>query len=86
MTITAYFRSNKVLRRLREGSLGAHIDLYAERLLKDGHCYQSGARCIRVVGDFSHWLARRRLVASDVDEHTVEQYQQYRVRIQASIC
>ena len=80
MTITAYFRSNKVLRRLREGSLGAHIDLYAERLLKDGHCYQSGARCIRVVGDFSHWLARRRLVASDVDEHTVEQYQQYRVR------
>lgn len=80
MTITAYFRSNKVLRRLREGSLGAHIDLYAERLLKDGHCYQSGARCIRVVGDFSHWLARKRLVVSDVDEHTVEQYQQYRVR------
>lgn len=80
MTITSYFRNNKVLRRLHEGSLGAHIDLYAERLLKEGHCYQSGARCIRVVSDFSHWLARKRLDVCDVDEHTVEQYQQYRIR------
>jgi len=80
MTTTAYFHDTKVLRRLHEGPLGAHIDLYAERLLKDGHCHQSGARCIRVVGDFSHWLTRKRLDVSDVDEHIIEQYQQFRVR------
>lgn len=80
MTTTAYFHDIKVLCRLHEGPLGAHIDLYAERLLKEGHCYQSGARCIRVVGDFSHWLARKRLDVSDVDEHTIEQYQKYRLR------
>ena len=80
MTATAYFRDSKVLRRLREGPLGVHIDLYAARLLKDGHCYQSGARCTRVVGDFSRWLARKQLDISNVNERTVEQYQQFRAR------
>ena len=65
MTITAYFKDSKVLRRLREGPLGVHIDLYAERLLSEGHCRQSGARCIRVVGDFSCWLSRRNLGIDD---------------------
>lgn len=80
MTITAYFKDSKVLRRLREGPLGVHIDLYAERLLSEGHCRQSGARCIRVVGDFSCWLSRRNLGIEAVDERTVEQYQRYRAR------
>ena len=83
MTTTAYFHDIKVLCRLHEGPLGAHIDLYAERLLKEGHCYQSGARCIRVVGDFSHWLARKRLDVSDVDEHTIEQYCCFQVYLTA---
>jgi len=80
MTATAYFRDSKVLRRLREGPLGVHIDLYATRLLREGHCYQSGARCIRVAGDFSRWLARKRLDISDVEECTVEEYQKFRAR------
>jgi integrase len=80
MTTTAYFKNSKVLRRLREGPLGVHIDFYAARLLREGHCYQSGARCIRVVGDFSRWLARKRLSIDDVDERTVERYQRFRAR------
>ena len=80
MTTTAYFKNSKVLRRLREGPLGVHIDVYAARLLREGHCYQSGARCIRVVGDFSRWLARKRLSIDDVDERTVERYQRFRAR------
>lgn len=80
MTAATYFRDSKVLRRLREGPLGVHIDLYAARLLREGHCYQSGARCIRVVGDFSHWLARLHLDVCHVDERAVEQYQQFRAR------
>ncbi|MDB6090051.1 MAG: hypothetical protein JWN85_2835 [Gammaproteobacteria bacterium] len=80
MTTAAYFRCPKVLRRLRLGPLGAHIDLYAARLLKEGHSYQSGARCTRVVADFSVWLERKRLGLDDVDERTVEQYQRFRAR------
>ncbi len=80
MTTTAYFRYSKVLRRVHEGPLGVHIDIYAARLLREGHCYQSGARCIRVVADFSRWLARKRLGIDDVDERAVEQYQRFRAR------
>lgn len=80
MTVAAYFRDSKVIRRLHEGPLGVHIDLYAARLLSEGHCYQSGARCIRVVGDFSRWLARKCLEISEVNECTVEQYQRFRDR------
>lgn len=80
MTATAYFHDIKVLRRLYDGTLGVHIDPYAARLLKEGHCYQSGGRSLRVVGDFSRWLTRKRLDVSGIDERTVEQYQQFRVR------
>lgn len=80
MTATAYLRYPKVLRRMREGPLGIHIDLYVARLLREGHCYQSGARCIRVVSDFSRWLARKRFDIGDVDERTVEEYLRFRAR------
>lgn len=80
MTITAYFHNSKVFRRLHEDPLGAYIDLYAAQILKQGHCYQSGARCIRIVGDFSRWLARKGLDINDVNERTVEQYLQFRER------
>ena len=80
MTATAYFKYTKVLRRLLEGPLGVYIDVYAARLLSEGHCYQSGARCIRVVGDFSRWLACKRFDIGAVDECAVEQYQRYRAQ------
>ena len=80
MTATAYFRDSKVLQRLHEGPLGAHIDVYAARLITEGHSYQSGARCLRVVGDYSLWLTRKRLDIDDVNENTVKQYQRFRVR------
>lgn len=86
MTTTAYFRYPKARRRLYEGPLGIHIDRYAERLFREGHGYQSGARCLRVVGDFSRWLAHKRLDISDVDERTVEQFQRSLVRHRQLFC
>ncbi len=80
MTTTAYFRDSKVLSRLREGPLGVHIDIYATRLKRELHCHQSGARCIRVVGDFSCWLALKRLDIANADERAVEQYLRFRKR------
>jgi site-specific recombinase XerD len=80
MTTNAYYSSAKALGRLHEGPLGTHVDLYAARLLKDGYCQQSGWRCLHVIDDFSRWLARRNLGLRDIDEQTVERYQQFRVR------
>jgi site-specific recombinase XerD len=80
MTTSAYFSSGKMLRRLHEGPLGVHVDLYSARLLKEGHCRQSACRCLRVVGDFSRWLASKQLGLRDVDEQRVAQYQAFRVR------
>ena len=68
MTTTAYYRDSKARRRLYQGPLGIHIDRYAARLLSEGHCYQGGARCLRVVSDFSRWLERKRLDVCDVDD------------------
>src|ERR1035437_6778906 len=80
MATSAYFNSGKMLQRLHEGPLGSHIDLYAARLLKEGHCRQSAWRCLRVVSDFSHWLERKRIGLGEVDERTVERYQEFRLR------
>jgi hypothetical protein len=80
MTINAYGTIPKLQRRLHGGPLGVHIDLYAARLLKEGHCRQSAWRCLRVVSDFSHWLERKRIGLGEVDERTVERYQVFRLR------
>lgn len=80
MTATAYFKYPTVLKHLYEGPLGVYVDAYAAQLISEGHCYQSGARCIRVVSDFSLWLADNRLKVDDIDEGIVEQYLQYRIR------
>lgn len=58
--------------------MGVHIDLYAAQLLQEGYSRQSARHNIRVICDFSHWLARQRLGLEDLDEQTVDQYQQFR--------
>jgi site-specific recombinase XerD len=80
MTVNAYVTTPKLQRRLHEGPLGIHIDLYAAQLLKEGHCRQSAWRCLRVVSDFSHWLERKRISLAEVDERTVKRYQEFRLR------
>jgi hypothetical protein len=80
MTVNAYVTTPTLQRRLHEGPLGMYIDLYAAQLLNEGHCRQSAWRCLRVVSDFSHWLERRRISLTDVDDRTVERYQEFRLR------
>jgi site-specific recombinase XerD len=78
MSVSDFVRDSNVHRRLHEGPLGVHIDRYAARLSNEGHCYQSGARCLCVVGDFSRWLERNQLDLGDVNENTVERYLRFR--------
>jgi hypothetical protein len=80
MMVNAYVTTPAPQRRLHEGPLGIHIDLYAAQLLTEGHCRQSAWRCLRVVSDFSHWLERKRISLQEIDERTVERYQALRLR------
>ncbi|WP_224011285.1 tyrosine-type recombinase/integrase, partial [Cupriavidus pinatubonensis] len=80
MSIEAYYHRPAILTRLREGPLGCYIDLFAEQLQREGHCQQGAWRNLRVVSDFSHWLARRHLDVEDVSEKTVSAYQTFRRR------
>ncbi len=80
MSTEKYYSNPKMLRRMHEGPLGSYIDLFADRLHKEGHSLQSAWRNLRVACDFSHWLARERLGLGELDERIVEQYQRFRSR------
>jgi site-specific recombinase XerD len=78
MSTAVYFTRAKLRQRLHQGPLDLYIDLYATRLLKEGHGRRSAQRCLHIVGDFNHWLTRKQLGIGDVNEWTVEQYSRYR--------
>jgi len=80
MSIESYYHRPAMLSRLREGPLGCYIDLFADQLQREGHCQQGAWRNLRVVSDFSHWLARRHLDVGDISEQTVGAYQSFRRR------
>lgn len=80
MTTATFIKKPKRLRRLREGPLGAHLDLFSTRLLTEGHCQQSAWRNIRVVDDFGRWLTRKGMGVRDIDEQIVDRYMVFRTR------
>ena len=80
MSTSVYYKNSRMLQRLHEGPLGIHIDLFAKQLLKEGHCRQGAWRNLRVVCDFSPWLADKQLSLHELDERIVEQYLKFRLR------
>jgi site-specific recombinase XerD len=80
MTTAAFIKKPRRLRRIQEGPLGAYLELFSQRLLREGHCQQSAWRNIRVIDDFGRWLARKEIAVEDIDEALVERYMQFRVR------
>lgn len=77
MSVTAFFKCKKTIDRLQQGPLGAFIGVYSDRLIAEGHCYQSGARGIRVIADYSAWLANKLHGVIDVHEASIKQYEQF---------
>lgn len=66
MSVLAFFKCKKTIARLHEGPLGPYLEAFAALLASEGHCYQSGARNIRVAADYSAWLATNHLSVNDV--------------------
>ncbi len=80
MSTATFIKKPGRLRRMREGPLGAHLELFCARLLTEGHCQQSAWRNIRVVDDFGWWLTRKGIVVEDVEEEIVDRYMAFRAR------
>ncbi len=69
-----FFDFSRTIERMRQGPLGEHVDAFAAMLLKQGFPRSTGRFQIRVVADFSRWLARRRIPIADIDTSVVERY------------
>lgn len=80
MSTATFIKEPKRLRRMREGTFGAHLELLSARLLTEGHCQQSAWRNIRVVDDFGRWLTRKGMGVRNIDEAIVDRYMAFRAR------
>ena len=56
------------------GPLRPHIDAFARQLQELGYASSTRREKLGVVADFSGWLQRRELLATDVDEQIVVKY------------
>jgi len=69
-----FFKDSQTRVRLREGPLGPYIDSYAAEMRGEGYAQQTAELQIRLVADFSRWLARCRITAQEI---TAEHFQPY---------
>lgn len=83
MIAEEYLRRSRLFWRLKSGSHGQLVELYATRLVKDGLARQGTWRCLSLVGDLLSWTARSRVRLPDLDERRVERYLRHRARKQS---
>lgn len=81
MTATKeYLSTSRLFKRLKNGSHGKQIELYASSLVTDGLTQARTWRCLHVVGGLLSWIARSGSSLVDLDESMVERYLNYRHR------
>lgn len=75
-----YFTNPKTFVRLHEGPLGPYLDSYAAEVRAEGYTDHAARLQIRLVGDFSQWLAKRRISAQEITPDHVRPYLSTRAR------
>src|SRR5208282_1650865 len=78
--MSLFFKNPETLRRMHGGPLGAYIDDYAAELRAEGYAQQSAELQIRLVADFSRWLAKRRISATQITTAHFQPYLRFRAR------
>lgn len=70
--MNTFFRDRNTIERMKEGPMGQYIVQYANQMRSEGYARQSGCIQIRLVADFSRWLARKGIAAKQITvQHTV---------------
>lgn len=69
-----YLSRSRLFRRLRSGTHGRLVELYAARLVEVGLARHGTWRSLNVVGNLLAWMASHRTRLSKLDERMVERY------------
>ena len=64
----------------QEGPLGPYMDSYAAQMRAVGYAQQTSEMQIRLVADFGHWLANRRIRAQEITAELFQPYLRARAR------
>ena len=78
--IDHFFSQPKVLKRLRFGPLGSHIDSFAQILEVQGYKKSTAKYKITIVADFSRWLDQQGFNFTELDEITLSEFLLFRGR------
>lgn len=80
MTLDEYLGGSRVLRRLRAGPFRDGVDLYTDRLRRDGYRPDHARSSVHLIDLFTKWLADRHLGLQDVDEQLAARFLASRAR------
>jgi site-specific recombinase XerD len=73
-----FFLYPKTLEHSHAGPLAVQIDSFAERLLNQGYAINTCKAKILLVADLSHWIERKQLQISNLDEKKICEFIKYR--------
>lgn len=76
-----FFPNPRIHRRMHDGPLGAYVDSYAAELRAEGYARYTAVLQIRLVADFSRWLAKRRVKAREIAAEHCQSYLRCRARV-----
>ncbi len=69
-----FYKDRHTLARMREGSLGAYADAFAQQLSDEGYARASGRYALRVVTDLGCWLSRSGIIVPQLTSEHLESY------------
>lgn len=72
------FKDHQLCRQ--DSPLGLYIDSYAAELRREGYPQQTSESQIRLIADFSRWLAKRRITAQEISAELFQPYLRARAR------
>jgi integrase/recombinase XerD len=75
-----FFPDPRIHRRMHDGPLGPYVDSYAAQIRAEGYARYSAILRIRLIADFSRWLARRRINAHEITARHLPIYLRFRAR------
>jgi len=69
-----FYKDPHTLARMREGSLGAYVDAFAQQLSDEGYARASGRYALRVVTDLGCWLSQSGIIVPQLTSEHLESY------------
>jgi site-specific recombinase XerD len=74
------FRNPKTFQRMHEGPLGRYLDSYAAEMREQGYSHGASESQIRLVADFSRWMAKSRITPQQITTDRFKIYLRFRAR------